>query len=55
MNSKILIWVGLSIGSAIGGYIPTLWGAGVFSLWSVILSAVGGAFGIYLGFKMSQY
>ncbi|MEI8175013.1 MAG: hypothetical protein WCG28_03625 [bacterium] len=54
MNSKSLIWIFMAIGSVIGGYIPTFWGAGFFSFSSVILTAVGGILGIYLGFKMSN-
>jgi len=54
MNSKSLIWIFMAIGSAIGGYIPTFWGASFFSFSSVILTALGGILGIYLGFKMSK-
>jgi len=54
MNSKSLIWIFMIIGSAIGGYIPTLWGAGFFSISSVFLTAVGGIVGIWLGFKLSN-
>ena len=41
------------VGSTIGGAIPTLWGAGFFSFSSIILTAVGGIVGIWLGFKLS--
>jgi len=54
MNKKTLIWIGLFIGSAIGGYLPALWGASVFSLSSVLGSAIGGIGGIWLGFKMGN-
>jgi len=54
MNSKSLIWIFMFIGSAIGGFIPTLWGDSFFSIWSIILTAVGGILGIYLGFKLSN-
>jgi hypothetical protein len=54
MSSKSLIWIGMVIGSTIGGYIPTFWGADMFSVWSVILTAVGGILGIWLGYKMSR-
>ena len=43
------------IGSAIGGYIPMLWGGSLFSFSSIILTAVGGLAGIWLGFKISNY
>ncbi len=54
MNSKSFIWGGLLIGSAVGSYIPALWGASVFSLYSVILGAIGGILGVWAGLKLSQ-
>jgi len=54
MSSKSLIWIFMLIGSAIGGYIPVLWGDSFLSLSSVILTAVGGILGIWLGFKISN-
>lgn len=54
MDSKKLIWFGMTVGLFVGGFLPTLWGASEFSFSSVIFSAVGGIAGIYLGFKLSQ-
>jgi len=54
MNSKRLVWLGLILGSTAGSYIPNLWGAGVFSFSSVVLAAVGGILGIWLGFKLGR-
>lgn len=54
MNQKSVIWTGMVIGSAIGGYVPVLWGGSVFSLTSVFLTAVGGVAGIWAGFKLSR-
>ncbi len=42
------------IGSAVGGFIPALWGEGFFSFSSIILSAVGGVLGIWAGYKISR-
>jgi hypothetical protein len=53
MNSKSLIWLGLFVGSAVGGYIPTLWGDSFLSFTSVIFSAVFAMIGIWIGFKLS--
>lgn len=53
-DSKKLIWGGMFIGSAIGGYFPLLWGDSVFSFSSVILTAIGGFLGIWVGFKLGQ-
>jgi len=54
MNSKAFVWVGMTIGSIIGGLIPTLWGADVFSLSPMIFGALGAIAGIYIGFKLSR-
>lgn len=54
MDSKSLIWFGLFIGSTVGGFLPTLWGASFFSLSSVILSGIGGFIGIWIGFKIAK-
>ncbi len=44
----------MSVGSAIGGYIPSLWGDNFMSFTSVILTAVGGLGGIWLGFQLGE-
>ncbi len=54
MQSRSLVWIGLTVGSTIGGLIPELWGASFLSLSSVFLTAVGGIAGIWLGFQISQ-
>jgi hypothetical protein len=54
MNSKMLIYIFLSVGSFVGGWIPTLWGASALGIASVIGAFVGGALGIWAGFKLSQ-
>lgn len=54
MKPKTLIWIGLAVGSGIGSYIPALWGEGLFSMASVLLGALGGAVGIWAGFKISR-
>ncbi len=54
MDTK-LIWLGMFVGSAIGSYIPLIWGGSVFSLSSVLLSAVGGIIGIWLAFRATRY
>jgi len=43
------------MGSTIGGLIPGLWGGGVFSYSSVLLSGVGALVGLWIGFKLSPY
>jgi hypothetical protein len=54
MQTKSMVWIGLAIGSTIGGFIPMLWGADMISFSSIIFSGLGGIAGIYIFFKMSQ-
>jgi hypothetical protein len=55
MNAKPLIWIGLTIGSTLGGYLPTLFGADPFSAWPILMSAVGGVLGVWAGYKLADY
>lgn len=50
---KARIWLGILIGSTMGGFIPNLWGADLFSYSSLLLSTVGAFVGLWLGYKMS--
>jgi uncharacterized membrane protein YeaQ/YmgE (transglycosylase-associated protein family) len=54
MNPKSLVWIGVFVGSAIGGWIPSFWGVGGLSFSSIIGSTIGGLAGIWAGFKLSQ-
>jgi len=54
MESKSLIWIVMFVGSSIGGTIPLLWGDNFLSITSVLLTAIGGILGIWLGWKISQ-
>jgi predicted MFS family arabinose efflux permease len=51
MRSRI--WLGIFIGSMIGGLVPELWGADLFSYTSVLLSGIGAFVGLWIGYKMS--
>lgn len=42
----------MTLGSLAGGYMPSLWGADMFSMSSILLSAVGGFLGIWVGYKI---
>jgi len=48
---KKSIYLGMIVGSVVGGYIPAIWGAGLFSFSSIIFGAIGGITGIWLVFK----
>jgi hypothetical protein len=52
MPSRLLIWVSIIIGSTIGGIIPELWGAGMFSYQSLLLSGIGALVGLWIAFKI---
>lgn len=54
MERKKLVYLGLFIGSSVGGFIPSLWDGGVLSMSGIILSGIGGILGIYLGFKFGD-
>jgi hypothetical protein len=41
----------VGLGSFLGGLIPYLWGAGMFSISGVFFSALGGIAGIWLVYK----
>ncbi len=43
------------VGLFLGGYIPELWGSSAFSFTSLLSSLVGGAAGIWLGVRLSDY
>lgn len=54
MSGKTLIWINVAIFGTIGAYIPVIFGASALSFSSIIGSTVGGIFGIWVGFKLSQ-
>lgn len=51
---KAYVWGGLFLGSTIGGALPLLWGGSEFSFSSVILSALGGALGVWGGYQLGK-
>ena len=53
-SSKTLVYIGTIAGSAIGSYIPLLWGAGMFSFSSLVFGALGAIAGIIIGFRLSN-
>jgi len=52
--TKTFITTGLIVGSLAGGYIPVLWGGSVFSISSLLFSALGALAGIWFGFKIAR-
>ena len=55
MDRKKLVWVGATVGSFIGGYIPMLWDSGsIISMSGIIFGGIGGILGIYIAWKISE-
>jgi hypothetical protein len=52
MRSRGSVWLGIFIGSTIGGFIPELWGADLFSYSSVLLGGLGAFVGLWIGATM---
>ena len=52
--SKRAMWFGMFIGSTIGGMVPMLWHASLFSVSAVLLSTVGGVAGIWAVHRLSR-
>ncbi len=47
MRSRI--WLGILIGSTLGGFVPELWGADLLSTSSILLSGLGAFAGLWIG------
>ncbi len=54
MSTKTAVMIGAFVGSVIGGYIPTLFGASIFSFVSLVGSTIGAVIGIYAAFQISR-
>jgi len=48
------IWLLALLGTTAGGFMPELWGAGMFSLSSVLFSALGGIAGVWFGVRLGD-
>ncbi|MBI2588882.1 hypothetical protein HYW35_01580 [Candidatus Saccharibacteria bacterium] len=49
--SKGYIYLFLTIGGFVGSYVPVLFGAGLFSPWSILGGVIGGILGIWAAIK----
>ena len=54
MQPKTLMWLFVLAGSIVGGYIPKLWGAGLFSFSSILFSTLCALGGLWLAFQISR-
>lgn len=49
---KTIIMIGLAVGSTLGGMVPLLWGDSAFSMTSILTGGIGGAIGIWIGYRI---
>ena len=55
MDRKKLVWIGLFVGSSVGGFLPSLfYSDSIISMSGIIGSALGGIIGIYIGWKIGE-
>jgi uncharacterized membrane protein YeaQ/YmgE (transglycosylase-associated protein family) len=54
MKPKVMIMIGMVVGSTLGSWLPSLWGASWLSMTSLLLGTVGGFAGIWAGYKISR-
>jgi uncharacterized membrane protein YuzA (DUF378 family) len=52
MMSKGPTYMGGSVGSFGGSFIPSLWGAGQLSMWSILFFLIGGIMGVWLAYRL---
>jgi uncharacterized membrane protein YeaQ/YmgE (transglycosylase-associated protein family) len=55
MFSKTFVYIGAIVGSIVGSCIPLLWGAGIFSISSLVFSTIGALIGIFLVLKFMRF
>jgi hypothetical protein len=54
VGSRRFIWFGAIVGSTVGGFVPGLWHASLFSLWGLVFSTAGGLLGIWAAWKLAN-
>ncbi len=52
--NKTVLYLFISIGGAVGGYVPVLLGADAFSPWAILGSTIGGIVGIFAAKRVSE-
>ena len=52
---RSVIWICVAVGSTIGGLVPMVWGGSELGVSSLLLGAVGGIAGIFVGARLSSY
>ncbi|MBV8065195.1 MAG: hypothetical protein JOY73_06710 [Actinobacteria bacterium] len=49
-----VIGMGVMMGTLIGSFVPSLWGASQFGMQSLLFSGVGGVIGLWAGFRIAE-
>ena len=52
---RTMIWLGMFLGGAAGGYVPVLMGSDLFSLASLAGNTIGGVLGVLGGYRLARY
>lgn len=52
--SKKSVWFGMFVGSTIGGLVPMLWHASLFSISAILLSTLGGVAGVWAAYRIGR-
>ncbi len=52
MSGKSLYILFITVGSIVGGYIPSLWGASMFSFSGFFFSSVGSIIGFWVAYRI---
>jgi hypothetical protein len=52
--SRSVIGMCAGFGMLLGGFVPELWGAGSFSLQSLLFSGLGGVAGVWAGLRLAE-
>jgi uncharacterized protein YcfJ len=52
---KLMIWIGITIGAIVGGFLGALFDHGNwFGGWSIMVSGIGSFVGLWLGYKVGK-
>jgi len=54
VSDRRMIWIGAAVGSTLGGLLPALWHASMFSISGLVVSTIGGLIGIWAGWKVQR-
>jgi uncharacterized membrane protein len=54
MPMRSVIGASILVCSTVAGFIPDLWHAGMFSMWGVFFSVLGGFFGLWVGYRINE-